>query len=244
MKNFLKSLFSPKIEVFVRYCFYSEASFHKNRLKNFSHEKCFQNLMKTADFHRLNFTFFLDTFYCKEQGHFIQEQNRFPLIEIEAGCEAKSFLTQIDYISMQRFSPDTIIYLLEDDYLHREGWVDTLLDGFTIPGVEYVTLFDHKDKYFFPEYKELTARIFHTKSCHWRTIPSTTNTYAMRFDTLKKHIAIHREFSLERKITADHEKFTNLSKKKALLVSPMPGWSTHVQLEYISPCHEWERYFD
>lgn len=237
--NFFKR---KKIEVFVRYCFYSEASFHKDRYKKFSHEKCFHNLMKTADFSRANFTFFLDTFYHKDRGHFIQDQNRFPIIEIKAGCEAQAFLAQLDYITKQPFSPDTLIYLLEDDYLHRKDWIDILLEGSTIPGIDYVTLFDHRDKYSDSSYKELSSRIFHSESCHWRTTPSTTNTYAMRFETLKKHLRIHREFSMDRKITSDHDKFLKLAKEGAVLISPIPGWSTHVQPEYASPCHEWEEY--
>ena len=33
-------------------------------------------------------------------------------------------------------------YFLEDDYLHRPGWCDVLLEGFTVNNASYVTLYD------------------------------------------------------------------------------------------------------
>jgi hypothetical protein len=74
-----------------------------------------------------------------------------------------------------------------------------------------------------------------TDTCHWRTTPSTTNTFATRYRTFQQDIAIHRRFSLGRKITADHEKFCCLGKKGAILISSIPGWSTHADLGNESP---------
>lgn len=229
-----------KIEVFLRHCFYSRASIYKARFKKFSHEKCHNNLMATADFSKVNFTFFLDTHFGNGQDHFIKKQDRFPIVEIDAGCEAKSFLAQLDYAIRQNFDDDTILYFLEDDYLHREGWVDVLLEAFTVPNVDYVTLFDDRDKYEAELYKDLTAKLFFTETSHWRTTPATTNTYAMRFKTLKNTIDIHREFSLNRDISSDYDKFCKLTEMGQILISPIPGHSTHVQLENMSSCYDWE----
>ncbi|MBS0615840.1 MAG: hypothetical protein JSR58_04735 [Verrucomicrobia bacterium] len=228
-----------KIEVFVRHCHFSSVSQHKNRLPGYSREKCHENLLSTVD-DRVNVTFFLDTFHPMEKPHFVLEQSKYPVVQIRGGTETSSFLQLLDYVAAQNFTPDTIVYFLEDDYLHKTGWVDILLEGFTIPQASYVTLFDHRDKYFFPEYEGLTSQLFHTTSCHWRTTPSTTNSYAMRFATLLKDLEIHRAYSEGRKITADHEKFLKLAKKGGLLISPIPGWSTHVEKQYLSPCTDWE----
>ncbi|PIS03356.1 MAG: hypothetical protein COT85_00730 [Chlamydiae bacterium CG10_big_fil_rev_8_21_14_0_10_42_34] len=215
----------PTIEVFVRYCNYSKASAHKKRPLDFSHEACYHNLMAGID-SRVHITSFLDV--AKEGDHFIQGK----AIEINEGTEAGSFLRMLEHVEKLDLHPDTIIYFLEDDYLHKEGWVDILFEGFSLD-VDYVTLYDHRDKYF--DYPKLTSKIFLSKSCHWRTTPSTTNTYAMRFGTLMKHLPIHRKFSENRKITADHDKFCCLQKKGAILVSPIPGWSTHAEPEFASP---------
>lgn len=229
------------IEVFIRHCHYSEASAHKLRLRCFNKEHYLKNLLLTAGSEKINLTFFLDTYHPMEGKHFLYRQHRFPVIECKAGSEAASFLVMLEYVYNQSFSSETIIYFLEDDYIHRPHWPHILREAFTIPGIDYVTLYDHRDKYFFPQYTELKSKIFQTHSCHWRTTPSTTNTYAMLFRTLKKHINIHRCFSLGRQVTADHDKFCKLAEEKAVLISSIPGFSTHAEPDYASPCVDWDK---
>lgn len=231
----------PSIEVFVRHCHYSKASAHKERFKTFSKQKCFQNLIQTTANDSVNITFFLDTFYPTDQEHFLKNEKRYPVIEMSAGTEASSFLSMLDYVSAQKYSPETIIYFLEDDYVHKPNWVKVLKEGFTIPKVSYVTLFDHRDKYFLPSYQGLKSQLFHTDTCHWRQTPSTTNTYAMQFKTLLKSLDVHRSFSTDRKITADHDKFCSLAEMGEMLISSIPGWATHVEPEFVSPCADWEK---
>lgn len=240
LKRLFRSPASSKIEVFVRHCHYSSISQHKQRISGFSRQKCLQNLLDTIDLNKANLTFLLDTFYPMEETHFLWQQDDFPIIEIKEGSEAGSFLCMMEIVLQANFSPDTIIYFLEDDYLHRPGWLDILVEGFTLPRVDYVTLYDHRDKYKFDVYQTLESRIMHTQSCHWRTTPSTTNTYAMKKATLERDATIHRAFSENRQISADHEKFITLAKKGATLISSIPGWSTHVESEHLSPCYSWE----
>ncbi len=228
------------VQLFVRHCYFSSASHKKARHKHFDRQKCYQNLLATFDPKQVFLTFFLDSFYKEEEPHFVLEQSTFPVIEIREGTEAGSFLKMVDYVTAQKIEPETVIYFLEDDYLHKEGWVNILQEGFTLPNVDYVTLYDHRDKYFLPAYDALSSKIYHTDSCHWRTTPSTTNTFAMRFKTLLEHQEIHRAYSMERKISADHEKFCKLQKMGAVLISSIPGWATHAEPEFASPCYDWE----
>lgn len=225
-KKYRKGPPQPTIEVFVRHCLFSDASAHKQRPPSFSHEACHHNLIQTSD-ERVRFTYFLDT--ARKGTHFIQKE---PHIEICEGTEAGSFLRMIERVESLDLHPDTIVYFLEDDYLHKPGWIDVLLEGFSLPA-DYVTLYDHRDKYV--DYPKLTSQIFVTPSCHWRTTPSTTNTFATRFGTFVQDRSIHRRFSLNRKITADHDKFCCLVRKGAMLISSIPGWSTHAEPDYFSP---------
>lgn len=229
----------PKIQIFVRHCYFSSASHKKGRYKHFDRRKCHQNLLSSID-GKAGLTFFLDGFYKEDTDHFLLEQKEFPIVEIKEGTEAGSFLKMIDYVTAQKFDDETIIYFLEDDYLHKEGWIKIMQEGFSLPGIDYVTLYDHRDKYFLPLYENLESKLYHTDSCHWRTTPSTTNTYAMRFKTLLKHEEIHRAFSKDRKISADHEKFCKLKEIGAVLISSIPGWATHAEPEFASPCFDWE----
>ncbi len=240
----LRSLFAKKerkIEVFVRHCHFSTISAHKKRLTAISREVCFNNLLQTTQDASINLTFFLDTFRPATQTHFVKLQSQFPVVEISEGSEAGSFLRLLDHVSQLDLHPDTIIYFLEDDYLHRKGWVEILREGFTIPEADYVTLYDHRDKYFHPAYSTLQSKIFHTKSCHWRTTPSTTNTFAMRFKTLLRDLELQRSFSQNVTISKDHEKFCKLSEQGKILISSIPGWSTHTEEEFASPCIEWHQ---
>jgi hypothetical protein len=231
---------SPPIEIFIRHCHFSAISQHKSRFATFSRERCFENFVKTLGKAKANVTLLLDTYHPMEGEHFVKAQRRFPVVEISEGTETGSFLKLLEYVLALKLKPETIVYFLEDDYFHRPGWVEVLLEGFSL-NADYVTLYDHRDKYFLPCYEELQSKIAHTDSCHWRETPSTTNTYAMRFETLLKHLDTHRAFSLGRTITADHEKFCALAKMGAKLISPMPGWSTHAEPKYASPCVDWEK---
>lgn len=228
-----------KIEVFVRHCHFSEISAHKRRIEGVTRERCFENFMQTCQGAPVNVTFLLDTFKPMHEPHFVKSQKRFPVIEISEGTEAGSFLRLLDHVSALGLKEDTIVYFLEDDYMHRAGWTDVLQEGFTIPDADYVTLFDHRDKYFLENYRTLQSKIFHTASCHWRTTPSTTNTFAMRYKTLMRDLEVHRAFSKDVKISQDHDKFCKLHEQGRVLVSAMPGWATHNEEEFASPCVDW-----
>lgn len=229
---------SKKIEIFSRHCVFSSISQHKKRFSYFSREFCYRNLLATLDPKKANLTFFFDG---SRKDHFLNGEKRFPVIEVEAGSEANSFLQLLSHVEKSNFHPDTILYFVEDDYFHRPGWIDILLEGFELPNIDYVTLYDHRDKYFLPMYQNLTSKLLITPSCHWRTTPSTTHTFAVRYKTLMQHLPIHRRFSEGRKISADHEKFCHLLAQGATLISSIPGFSTHAEPEFASPCLNWEQ---
>lgn len=229
------------MEVFVRHCNYSQVSAHKLRFRGFCKERCFHNLVDSIQGQEgIGLTFLLDTFHPMEGTHFLHKQSQYPVIEFKGGTETASFLFMLDYVLLKEMDPRTILYFLEDDYLHLPQWHVALREAFTLPGVDYATLYDHKDKYFFPEYTGLKSEIFHTASCHWRTTPSTTNTYAMLLSTLIRDQAIHRQFSLTGSVSQDHAKFCKLEEEGFKLVSSIPGFSTHLEPAYASPCTNWE----
>jgi hypothetical protein len=230
-----------KVEIFSRQAFFSKASAHKKRPEKFCRKICFENLLSTTDFSLANLTVLFDSAKGSLSDHFLRETN-VNVVEFHGGTEALSFLFMIDYVTKLPLDPNTILYFVEDDYLHLPGWTQILLEGFSLPGVDYVTLYDHKDKYFL--YPKLESKIFATRSSHWRTTPSTTHTFATRLQTLKEDLPIHRKYSEGREISQDHAKFLKLQKKKKrVLVSSIPGASTHVEPEFASPCTDWDLFF-
>ncbi len=218
------------IEIFLRQCYHSPNSLlpNRNRPEWFSKQLCWDNLIKTIDLSLANINTVYDTHFGDSNVH--PTTNYYP---INCGSEGSSFLATLDIIMERNFPDDTIIYILEDDYLHRENWCKIMLEAFTL-NVEYVTLYDHLDKYF--HYPNMLSNILLTDSCHWRTIPSTTNTFACRMSTLKRDIEIHRKYSIGREVSDDNAKFLELNKT---LISPMPGYSTHCD-DYLSPIIDWK----
>lgn len=95
----------PKIELFVRYCNFSDVSQHKNRLKGFSRQKCFDNLLSTLDRKKVHATFLLDTFHPSDKRHFVVEQSEFPVVEIKEGTETGSFLRLLDHAASLDLPP-------------------------------------------------------------------------------------------------------------------------------------------
>jgi len=124
--------------------------------------------------------------------------------------------------------------------VHRDGWSEILLEGFTLP-IHYVTLYDHRDKYT-EAYKDLMCKLLYTQSVHWRPTPSTTQTFATLFKTLKEDLHIHKQYSTNTEPSQDHYKFMNLRKQGRYLISSVPGYSTHAHRDLLSPCVDWEKY--
>lgn len=134
-------------------------------------------------------------------------------------------------LSQVRFCPDNmLVYLVEDDYLHRPGSLRLLQEG--LQKADYVTLYDHPDKYGpIYEYQEET-RLFRTDSSHWKWTASTCMTFAALAKTLREDIDVWQEFC-DGPIPKDHEGFCELRVGHGrTLASCVPGHSCHTDLTY------------
>ncbi len=232
------------IHIFQRHCGFSPSSINKKRPDWFSREKCFRNLKNTiADDNRVELTLVYDNANGALEKHFISAEKDFKIVEFTGGDDSRSLHNLLYYIITRDIPDNDIVYVLEDDYVHRKGWVDIMLEGFGHSDADYVSLYDHRDKYFLRRYRNLKSRIIFSPSVHWRYIPSTTNTWATRFKTLKKHFKIHEIYCKSRKgIARDKAKFQYLSdKKRAYLISPMPAYATHAETPFLAPIIDWEK---
>lgn len=228
------------IEVFLRHCYYSKIQEQPNKERPdwWNKEKIFHNFKNTLNPETTNYTIIYDEYYGKIENTFLSQEKDVHIIS--AGGEAKSFIMTLDYILSQNFDDDTIIYFLEDDYVHRPEWDIILQEGFTLP-VSYVTLYDHKDKYT-EMYADLMSKILITNHSHWKPVPSTTQTFAVKFKTLKEDKEIHQKYSTNTEPSQDHTKFLELNQRGKHLISCLPGYSTHSQADLLSPCINWSTY--
>lgn len=200
----------------------------------FSYENCYRSI-KNAN---IDLVILLDG--TKENHHF-QFDDDDTIIEYEAGSDASSLLFCLNTIKKYNLDDNDIVYIVEDDYLHRAGWENIMLEAFKSFNVDYVSLYDHPDKYFLPMYNELQSKILHTNSSHWRTTPSCCNTYAGKWKTFKEHWDTHIKYCLPEYTHDgyDHTKFIDLWKQGSNLISCLPGYSTHCETQFLSPLVDW-----
>lgn len=144
-----------------------------------------------------------------------------------------------------RHDQDAIVYFLEDDYLHLPGARAMLAEGLQI--ADYVTLYDHADKYADPNATGLHGVIaaggeetcvLRRRLSHWKFTASTTMTWACRLSTLREDSAVWDRFRIERR-SIDYCLHYALGAAGRFLACPLPGHATHGEANWASPGSDW-----
>ena len=239
--------------------FYLHYNTKKSELKDrpewFDYENCLINLLGTLEentsnlYVQLNLVFdgdensFNDDFsskYFKLNDRIESKRYSREVYLINGGSAPKSSQILMTKINKDfSHGSDDLIYILENDYLHVQGWVSCVED-LVNSGIkfDYLSLYDHGDKYKYTEnywdkYDSLRSKIFVSKSRHWRTIPSTCFSFIVKAGILKKdyiYFNYLRDYYIQ--------KFLQFFKGRVLL-SSIPGLSTHCMRRYLSPLIDW-----
>ena len=168
------------------------------------------------------------------------------IIEVSVGHGAGTFNIALDMAL--KMDPNEVVYFLENDYIHREGSKKALEEVFNSDILfDYVTLYDHPDKYLNPYEggnpfcigKGEQTKVFLTESCHWKYTNSSTMTFASRVNTLIEDETILRKWTSET-YPHDFNMFYELGQKGRKIVSPIPGFSTHGETRWLSPLINWK----
>jgi len=224
-----------KIHILYRH-YNVEGSGNKFRPSWFDYEKCFVNLLHTIEDKNVDLHVIMDG---DSNGNFIENyKDKYTLYNINAGGDYNSYLETYKYIKTLNVGDNDLIYFLENDYLHTDNWVEEIVTLFqTYPqGLNYVSLYDHNDKYFLPMYDNLVSKIFTTETRHWRTTPSTCGSYI-----IPKNIFIEDE-DVNTGGPGDHDKFLHLgTTKNRFVLTPIPGLSTHCMEGLLSPTINWKK---
>ena len=134
-------------------------------------------------------------------------------------------------IAIEECEDDELVYFCEDDYLHL-GSAPTLLEE-GIKRADYVTLYDHPDKYSRYYNGGEYSKVIRTASSHWRYTASTCMTFGTKVKKLREDKEIWDEFTSETH-PHDHHIFTKLGEKNRRLAVCIPGVACHVDLTFSS----------
>ena len=164
---------------------------------------------------------------------------------VSVGHGAGTFNMALDEALM--YPDDEIIYFIENDYLHKPQSKKILEEGFNL-GAPFVSLYDHPDKYLDPSqggnpYCEGGAedtRVYLSNNCHWKITNSTTMTFATKVSTLKKTEPILRKHTVGSHPN-DFKMFLELRQNNELLITPLPGYSTHGETAFLTPLTNWSQ---
>lgn len=222
-----------KLHIFYRH-YNIQGTDNRNRPSWFDYEKCYDNLLSTVNFSK---NVKINIVYDGKEDNWIKNKKFNKLHKIEAKEDMKSFWETVKLShSDNSIEEDDLIYFLENDYMHVNGWVEKIFELFqTYNGLDYVSLYDHNDKYFLPMYDSLTSKIFTSPSHHWRTTPSTCGS----FITTKQRL--NEDFDILSTMRGDHNKWLWLNENRSRFVfTPVPGLSTHCMNGLLSPTIKWE----
>jgi hypothetical protein len=207
---------------------------NENCLKNFTYVFGNRNLEIIAD-NCSKETLEMITKYCHPNK----------INKVSVGHGAGTFNLALDMAL--KYDDETIIYFVENDYLHKPNSDKILQEGFEL-GASFVSLYDHPDKYTDPNqggnpYCEGGAedtRVYLTDSCHWKITNSTTMTFAAKVSTLKRTESILRKHT-QGSYPDDFKMFLELREQNELLITSIPGYSTHGETAWLSPLTDWSK---
>lgn len=165
---------------------------------------------------------------CETKTVAMLQETGIPMVSTDYG-NAGSLKHAID-LAIEECDDDELVYFVEDDYLHLGSAPCLLLEG--IARAEYVTLYDHPDKYTGQYNGGEFSKVIKTASSHWRYTISTCMTFATKIKTLKEDYDVWKKYT-DGVHPHDHHIFTELNKeKRRRLAVCIPGVACHCDLEY------------
>lgn len=222
------------MKIYIYYRHASGNTIGKARPYWFSYEKCFENLLKTIEGQdNIYLTLAMDGDLTTDFTN--KYKDKYTLFQTNYKSSLLSWRDLLQHVKNQSMEENDLIYWLENDYLHVDGWIDKVTTLFkTYSGLDYVSLYDHNDKYIDSRYDDLVSKIIVTENHHWRTTPSTCGSYIITRKTFNEDCDVWST------AVGDHNTFMDLNEKKNRFVfTPIPGLSTHCMEGLLSPTIKW-----
>lgn len=213
----------------------------KGRPEWFDFEKCFKNFLNTIEkWTDVELHLIYDTTRGNiEQNWINQYKDKYILHEIEGGTMEKAAIEMYKIAKelSNKMEDSDVFMFQENDYLFCGGWDNEIRTLYqTFGELNYITLYNHGDKYILPQYEDLVSKVFVTKTHHWCTTPSTCGSYIC-----SKKIFLE-DYDVHTNIMGDHNKNILLYETKGRhILMPLPSLSTHLVEPWLAPCIDWEK---
>jgi hypothetical protein len=214
----------------------SDTGYNKVKPSYISNENCLRNATKI--FNQVEWLVIADNTSSPTDEMILKYQSN--ITKVNIGHGAGTFNLALD--EALKLDDKEVVYFLENDYLHKSNSLKILLEGINI-GADYVSLYDHPDKYIdganpFVEGGGEYTKVFLSESCHWKLTNSTTMTFASKVKTLREDESILRKWT-DTTHPHDFQMFLELRDKGRSLITPLPGYSTHGETSWLTPLINW-----
>ena len=223
----------------------SDTGYNKVKPDYISNKNCLKNFCSIFFDSIPNITILADN--CSESTlDMIQKYIDLSNIEkVSIGHGAGTFNLALD--KALKWDNDEIVYFVENDYLHKQNSELIIKEGFEL-GASFLSLYDHPDKYLDPSRGgnpycgggAEDTRVYLTNSCHWKITNSTTMTFASKVSTLKRVEPILRKYT-QGTYPEDFKMFLELRQQGELLITSIPGYSTHGETAWLTPLTNWSK---
>jgi hypothetical protein len=219
----------------------SDTGYKKEKPDYINNKNCFINALRT--FNKADWLIIADNVGDETKSLITQSNKEIKYVNVGHG--AGTFNLALDYAL--NLPDNEIVYFLENDYLHKPEADKIIEDGFEL-GFDYVTTYDHPDKYLNPfeggnllcSGRSEETRLYLGQYCHFKLTNSTTMTFASKVKTLKEDEDILRKWTSET-YPYDFNMFAELRQKGKRLASSLPGYSTHGETQWLSPLTNWKQ---
>jgi len=169
------------------------------------------------------------------------------------------------YDITKNMSDDTIVYFVEDDYIHCRNSKNVLIEAFDLLGAPYATLYDHPDKY--QDKNDIRFKwghgkididdngvrkplnvyahgedtvVYASKSCHWKLTSSTTMTFATSVKNVREDVDDMIKLHTGKNLPMGGSTFKLLAKKGKGLISSIPAYTAHAEERWLPYFRNWQ----
>lgn len=219
----------------------SETGYNKVKPEYINNENCLRNAVQTFPIDKYEWTVIADNISANTDKMIQKYISKDNILHVNVGHGAGTFNIALD-IALQT-TDDTVVYFLESDYLHIPGADIIMHEGIKL-GAEFVSLYDHPDKYIdginpYVENGGEYTKVFLSNSCHWKLTNSTTMTFAAKIETLKSFEKTLRKWTSTTH-PHDFDMWIDLRNQGVSLITPIPGYSTHGETAWLTPLKDWK----